>query len=64
MEALDLSPMIDAVDTAPIVVGLLAIGALMIVPRIASMGVHWIKMAVDSDYREGVSEAWRQRNKE
>tara|TARA_A100001391_G_scaffold177171_1_gene140807 strand:+ start:400 stop:549 length:150 start_codon:yes stop_codon:yes gene_type:complete len=43
---MDFSSLTAAVDVAAVTTALLAVGALTIGPRIARMGINWIKGAV------------------
>lgn len=42
----DYSSLTGAVDATALVTGLLAVGAIMIGPRVARMGINWIKGSV------------------
>lgn len=44
--ALDYSTLTGAVDGSTIALAILAVGALMIVPRLARAGANWIKGSV------------------
>lgn len=55
MPALDFSPLLSAVDEQTLVIALLAVGAIMIAPRVARMGVDWIKVSIDDG---GSSVVW------
>lgn len=43
---MDFSDITGAVDAASIVAGILAIGAVVMLPRVAAFGVRWLKRMV------------------
>lgn len=43
---MDFTDVIDAVDATAVVAGILAIGAVVMLPRVAAFGVRWLKRMV------------------
>lgn len=50
---LDFADLLDAIDPGTLVAGILAVGALMVVPRLARMGSYWIQAQI-----EGRNDDW------
>ncbi|WP_125445775.1 hypothetical protein [Sphingobium indicum] len=40
---IDFTPLLNVVDVRSLVTSLLVVGAIMIVPRLAAMGIAWIR---------------------